>query len=198
VDSDRQEIPNPQIRDKGNLITRLRKELDKLLRKNVKTPENNNSDGTPRRDSRRQRLLETIRQQEAEIERIRAEKKALPEKIDVSKLQDYRSFKQVDNEGKYLFDFVTTAVWNVRKQMVDWLRESYDYENDLVDLFYAITHCHGWIRCTAQEVRVRLEPLQQAKRRSAQDYLCRKLTALGAQTPMGKQLVVEVGENPLP
>jgi hypothetical protein len=104
----------------------------------------------------------------------------------------------VDNEGKYLFDFVTTAVWNVRQQMIDWLRESYDYENDLVDLFYAITHCHGWIRCTTKEVRVRLEPLQQAKRRAAQEYLCRKLTALGAQTPMGKQLVVEVGENPLP
>jgi hypothetical protein len=198
VDSDRQEIPNPQIRDKGNLITRLRKELDKLLRKLVKIAQSNKNDGTPRRDSRRQRLLENIQQQEAEIERIRAEKKALPEKIDVSKLQDYRSFKQVDNEGKYLFDFVTTAVWNVRKQMVDWLRESYDYENDLVDLFYAITHCHGWIRCTTNEVRVRLEPLQQAKRRTAQEYLCRKLTGLGAQTPMGKQLVVEVGENPLP
>jgi hypothetical protein len=82
--------------------------------------------------------------------------------------------------------------------MVDWLRESYDYENDLVDLFYAITHCHGWIKCTTNEVRVRLEPLQQAKRHAAQEYLCRKLTGLGAQTPMGKQLVVEVGENPLP
>ena len=198
MDSDRQEIPNPEIRDKGNLITRLRKGLDKLLRKLVKTPENNKRDGTPRRNSRRQRLLENIQQQEAEIEQIREEKKALPEKIDVSKLQDYRSFKQVDNEGKYLFDFVTTAVWNVRKQMVDWLRESYEYENDLVDLFYAITHCHGWIRCTTKEVRVRLEPLQQAKRRAAQEYLCRKLTGLGAQTPMGKQLVVEVGENPLP
>ncbi len=198
VESERQEIPNPEIRDKDNLITRLRKELDKLLRKLVKTPENNKSDGTPRRNSRRQRLLENIQQQEAEIEQIRAEKKALPEKIDISKLQDYRSFKQVDNEGKYLFDFVTTAVWNVRKQMVDWLRESYDYENDLVDLFYAITHCQGWIRCTTKEVRVRLEPLQQAKRRAAQEYLCRKLTGFGAQTPMGKQLVVEVGENPLP
>ena len=132
------------------------------------------------------------------LEQVRAEKKALPEKIDVSKLQDYRSFKQVDNEGKYLFDFLTTAVWNARKQMVDWLGESYDYENDLVDLFYAITHCHGWIRCTTNEVTVRLEPLQQAKRRAAQEYLCRKLTGFGAQTPMGKRFVVEVGDDPSP
>jgi hypothetical protein len=121
VDSDRQEIPNPQIRDKDKLITRLRKGLDKLLRKLVKTPQNNKSDGTSRRNSRRQRLLETIQQQEAMIEQVRAEKKALSQKIDVSKLQDYCSFKQVDNEGKYLFDFVTTTVWNVRKQIVDWL-----------------------------------------------------------------------------
>ncbi len=197
VDSERQEIPNPQIKDKDNLITRLRQGLDRLLRKLLKTPENNKRDGTPRRNSRRQRLLENIQRQEAEIEQLREEKKALPEKIDVSKLADYRSFKQMDNEGKYLFDFVTTAVWNVRKQMVDWLGESYQYENDLVDLFYAITHCHGWIRCTTNEVRVRLEPLQQAKRRTAQEYLCRKLTSFGAQTPMGKRLVVEVGENPL-
>jgi hypothetical protein len=198
VDSERQEIANPQIRDKDHLITRLRKGLDKLLRKLVKTPENHKSDGTPRRNSRRQRLLENIQQQEALIEQMREEKKALPEKIDVSKLQDYRSFRQVDNEGKYLFDFVTTAVWNARKQMVDWLGESYECENDLVDLFYAITHCHGWIRCTTHEVTVRLEPLQQAKRRAAQEYLCRKLTRFGAQTPMGKRLVVEVGEDPLP
>ena len=121
----------------------------------------------------------------------------MPEKIDVSKLTDYRSFKQIDNEGKYLFDFVTTAVWNVRKQMTEWLRECYEFENDLVDLFYAITDCHGWIQCTDSEVRVRLEPLQQAKRRSAQEYLCRKLTSFGAQTPMGKRLVVEVGESPM-
>ncbi len=81
--------------------------------------------------------------------------------------------------------------------MVDWLRESYESENDLVDLFYAITHCHGWIRSTAVEVTVRLEPLQQPRRRAAQEYLCRKLTSLGALTPMGKRLVVEVGDSPL-
>ena len=88
-------------------------------------------------------------------------------------------------------------LWNARKQMTDWLRACYGCDADLVDLFYAITDCHGWIRSTDNEVRVRLEPLQQAKRRSAQEYLCRKLTSLGAQTPMGKRLVVEVGENPV-
>jgi hypothetical protein len=26
---------------------------------------------------------------------------------------------------------------------LEWLRECYEFENDLVDLFYAITDCHG-------------------------------------------------------
>jgi len=33
--------------------------------------------------------------------------------------------------------------------------------------------------------------------RAAQEQLCRKLTAFGAQTPTGKRLIVEVGESPL-
>lgn len=197
VESERQEIANPQIKEKSHLLARLGKTFDRLLRKLTKTPESKNKDGTPRHNSRRQRLENDIEQQQALIEQVRKEKQELPEKIDVSKLTDYRSFKQIDNEGKYLFDFVTTAVWNVRKQMTEWLRECYEQENDLVDLFYAITDCHGWIQCTDGEVRVKLEPLQQAKRRSAQEYLCRKLTSFGAQTPMGKRLVVEVGESPM-
>ena len=197
VESERQEIANPQIKEKSHLLARLGKTFDRLLRKLTKTPESKNKDGTPRHNSRRQRLENDIEQQQALIEQVRKEKQELPEKIDVSKLTDYRSFKQIDNEGKYLFDFVTTAVWNVRKQMTEWLRECYEFENDLVDLFYAITDCHGWIQCTDGEVRVKLEPLQQAKRRSAQEYLCRKLTSFGAQTPMGKRLVVEVGESPM-
>jgi hypothetical protein len=196
VDSERQEIANPQIKDKTNLLTRLGKKLNSLLRKLLKTPESKKKDGSPRRNNRRQRLDDEIKQQQALIDQVREEKQALPEKIDVSKLTDYRSFKQIDNEGKYLFDAVTTAVWNARKQMTGWLRECYDCENDLVDLFYAITDCHGWIRCTDAEVRVRLEPLQQPKRRAAQEYLCRKLNSFGAQTPMGKMLLVEVGNSP--
>ena len=197
VESERQEITNPVIKDKEKLIIRIRKVIDKLHRKLFKTKEQTKKDGTVRSNSQRQRLHNEILQQQAELERVREEKKCLPEKIDVSTLQDYQSFNRIDNEGKYLFDFVTTAVWNTRKQIVDWLRDYYDSENDLVDLFYAITKSHGWVRSTATEVRVRLEPLQQARRRAAQEQLCRKLTAYGAQTPTGKFLVIEVGESPL-
>lgn len=197
VESERQEIANPEIKEKEKMIVRLRNAIDKLHRKLFKTKEQIKKDGTVRSNSQQQRVQNEIQQQQAELEQTREEKKCLPEKVDVTTLQDYRSFKRIDNEGKYLFDFVTTAVWNTRKQIVDWLRAYYDCENDLVDLFYAITKSHGWIRSTATEVRVRLEPLQQAKRRAAQEQLCRKLTACGAQTPTGKLLVIEVGESPL-
>ena len=99
-------------------------------------------------------------------------------------------------KANHLFDFVTTSVWNARKQMCDWLSGYYNQENDVIDLFYAITYCQGWVKSTIDEVTVRLEPLQQRNRRAAQECLCRKLTSLGAQMPNGKRLVVEVGERP--
>ena len=197
VKSERQEIANPAIKKQQKIITRLGKVLDKLHRKLFKAKEKTNKDGTVRSNSQRQRLHDEIEQQQAELDCAREEKNGLPEKIDVSTLEDYRSFKRIDNEGKYLFDFVTVAVWNARKQMVDWLRDYYECENDLVDLFYAITKSHGWVRSTATEVKVRLEPLQQTRRRAAQEQLCRKLTTLGAQTPAGKLFIIEVGESPL-
>jgi hypothetical protein len=127
---------------------------------------------------------------------VQKEKKLLPARVDVSELENYKSIKRIDNEGKYLFDFVTASVWNARKQMVDWLRPHFDEENELVDLFYAITHCQGWIKSTKTDVTVRLEPLQQPRRRLAQEQLCRKLTSLGARTPNDKWLAVEVNEEP--
>ena len=94
-----------------------------------------------------------------------------------------------------MFDFVTTSVWNARKQLVDWLRLFFNEENELVDLFYAITDCHGRVKSTKTEVVVRLEPLQQPKRRIAQEQLCRKLTSLVARTPLGKRLIIEVDDE---
>jgi hypothetical protein len=197
VESERQDIANPDLKPLEKRIARLRKALDKRYKQLTKTPQRTNKDGTVRGNSRHLRLQAEIERKERELNDLREEKGRLPERVDVSTLQSYRSFKQVDNEGKYLFDFVTAGVWNARKQMVEWLRAYYEHDNEVVDLFYAITHCHGWVRNSFEAVTVRLEPLQQPQRRAAQEQFCRKLTALGAQTPLGKRLVVEVGESPL-
>jgi hypothetical protein len=194
--SDRQEIANPEVKKKQNLLARMQKKLSQLYKKLTKSPKVVNQDGTPRQNSQHEKLKNTIQHHEAEVERLKEEKSRLPEKVDASTLEDYKSFQRIDTEGKYLFDFVTSSVWNGRKQMVDWLRQYFNQENELVDLFYAITDCHGWIKSTKTHVIVRLEPLQQPKRRMAQEQLCRKLSNLSAQTPMGKLLIIEVGESP--
>ncbi len=195
--SENQEIANPAIKTKQNEINRLQRNLNRLFKKFSKAKDVLNKDGTVRRNSMKEKIKSDISTLEAELTIAREAKKTLPDRVDVSTLEDYKSFRQIDNEGKNLFDFVTSSVWNARKQMVDWLGGYFDQENEVVDLFYAITNCHGWVKSSRKEVIVRLEPIQQPKRRAAQEQLCRKLTSLGARLPTGKWLVVEVGESPL-
>ncbi len=194
--SENQEISNPEIKETQASIKSLQKRLSRLYKKLSKAKDVVNKDGTPRLNSLKEKLKIEITALEAEIEAMKQTKKKLPEKVNVSGLENYKSFKRIDNEGKNLFDFVTSSVWNARKQMVDWLSQSFDQENEVVDLFYAITNCHGWVKSSKTEVIVRLEPIQQPKRRAAQEQLCRKLTSLGARLPSGKWLILEVGDNP--
>ena len=196
VESEKQEIANPEVKEKEKLIKALKRQLGKLYKKLAKTTESVNKDGEARKNSKNEQLTGQIQEGEAKVDALLESKKRLPERVDVSTLENYRSFKKISDEGKNLFDFVTTSVWNARKQMVDWLRPYYNRENEIVDLFYAITECQGWIKSTETEVIVRLEPLQQPKRRAAQMQLCRKLTSQGAQTPTGKWLTIEVGSSP--
>jgi len=197
VESEKQEITNPEYKEKKGLMSRMKRQLNKFYKKFSKSKEMLNQDGSPRQNSAHQRLKQEIEQQEAEIDRLKQKTKGLPEKIDISRLEDYRCFKRICNESKNLFDFVTSSVWNARKQMVEWLLPFYENKNEYIDLFYAITNCHGWIKSEKDKVTVRLEPLQQPSRRAAQEQFCRKLTGLGAITPAGKSLVIEVGQSPL-
>ena len=197
VESDRQDIADPEIKRQASLIAGIKNGLNTLYKKLTNSNAATKKDGAPGRNSIRQRLEGTIAEQESALAVLREEKKRLPERVDAISIEDYQSIQRVDDEGKYLFDFVTASVWNARRQMVDWLRPHFDEENELVDLFYAITNGHAWIKSTRTVVTVRLEPLQQPRRRLAQEQLCRKLTNLGARTPTGKWLVVEVGEEPI-
>ncbi len=195
LESKKQEIKNPEIKKKETLLKKLRKKLGGLYKKLAGSKELTNKNGKPRKNSSRRKIAKEIEQAEAQVNKANEEKKNMPERIDVSTLQDYKSFKQIDNEGKNLFDFVTSSVWNARKQMVDWISESYKDEREVVDLFYAITNCHGWIKSTKTQVIVEIEPLEQPNRRFAQEQLCRKLTSLGAITPTGKSMIIQVGER---
>ena len=197
VDSEKQEITNPQYKQKQGLLARLKTQLNKNYKKFSKSKEVFNKDGSIRQNSVHQRLKREIEHQEAQIDDLKRQIKQTPEKIDITSLEDYRCFKRICNESKNLFDFATSCVWNARKQIVEWLLPFYENKNEYVDLFYAITNCQGWVKSEKHKVTVRLEPLEQPSRRAAQEQLCRKLTGLGALTPAGKSLVVEVGNCPM-
>lgn len=196
-DSEKQLIANPAIKSIEKEIKVVRTALDKKHKKNSRAKEVYNKDGSSRENSLKARLEAEIMELEAEYTKLLDKKKQLPEKVDVSTLENYKSFKKIDNEGKNLFDFVTASVWNARKDMTDWLLSHYPNENEYVDLFYAITQCHGWIKSEAGRVVVRLEPLQQPSRRKAQEQLCKKLNALSTRIPIGKILQIEVGQSPI-
>ena len=142
-------------------------------------------------------ITSEIAEQQVVCDQLKAEIKKLPERVDVSTLTDYRSFKKIDNEGKNLFDFVTSSVWNARKWMTNQLLPYFDDPDEVVDLFYTITECHGWVKSTSQEVRFRLEPLPQPGRRAAQEAICRTITNPGAFTSNNKRMIVEVGQSPI-
>lgn len=191
--SENQEIINPAVKEKDKEIQSRKKRLSKLCRDLSRTEASQSG----RQNSAFDRLKNEIAALEAEIKALQEIRQSLPDKVDVSSLEDYKSFKKIDNEGKNLFDFVNSSVWNARKLMVDWLRDYYHCDNYLVDLFYAITESHGWIKSTKDEIIVRLEPLQQPKRRLAQEQMCRKLTALYAKISNGKRMIIEVGDSPI-
>jgi len=197
TESERQEIANPEIKETNRIISKMATKLTRLYKKLSKSKEAVNKDGSIRRNSIREKILKEIQDKEAEIGQLHQRIKDLPERVNVSELEDYRCFQRICEESKNIFDFVTSSVWNARKHVAEWLLPLYENKNEYVDLFYAIADCHGWIKCDNNRVLVRVEPLQQPSRRAAQQQLCRKLTELGAVTPMGKWLKIEVGESPL-
>ncbi len=197
TESQNQEIANPEVKKIKNKASKIKAKLVALYKKLSKISEAFNKDGSMRKNSARQKVLFQIKEDEAEVESLKEQVKQIPEKVDVSLLEDYTCFQRICDESKYLFDLVTAGVWNARKQMVEWLLPLYENKNEYIDLFYAITNCHGWIKSDAKKVTVRLEPLQQPSRLAAQQQFCRKLSQLRVITPRGKLLQIEVGHSPI-
>jgi hypothetical protein len=191
-ESERQEIANPKIVALTKEIATIKKTLNRLYKNSAKYQGDTRASSKTKDTAVKQEIAEL----EKQITQLQKEKKAAPEKVDVKGLEDYRSFKKIDDEGKYLFDFVTTSVWNARKEMVDWLSDFYHNKNELVDFFYAISCCHGWVKSERDIVRIRLESLGRGQKGSAQEQFCRKLSSFGVRLPNGKRIIVEVGTAP--
>jgi hypothetical protein len=116
VESDRDDIDNPETKRQTSRISAMKTERNKLYRKLAKGKDATKKDGSPRPNSVKERLESTIAEQELALATAREGKKLLPERGNVSDLESYKLIKRVDDEGKYLLDFVTSSVWNARKQ----------------------------------------------------------------------------------
>lgn len=197
TESQKQEVSNPELKEIKKTASKLKSNLARLYKKLSKSKEAYNKDGSIRKNSFRQKVHSQIKEKEAEIARLKERAEKIPEKVDLSMLEDYSCFQRICDESKYLFDLVTAGVWNARKQMAEWLLPLYGNKQEYIDLFYAITHCHGWVKSEARQITVRLEPLQQPSRLAAQQQFCRKLSQLRVTTPAGKLLQIEVGNSPI-
>jgi hypothetical protein len=93
-ESKNQEISNPEIKKKQFTINRIRKRLNTLYKKISKAKDILNSDGTARKNSAKEKLKREIADLEVELKTTREAKKELPEKINVSGLEDYKSFNK--------------------------------------------------------------------------------------------------------
>lgn len=123
------------------------------------------------------------------------EKKTLPNRVDISQLEDYRPSKQSAMKGNMCLTWLHHRFGTfVNRWLIEY--DFYNHQRDVVDLVYAMSNCQGWVNSTSDEVIFRMEPFQQPKRKIAQKLLCRKLNELCAGTQSGKWFCYEVGENP--
>lgn len=193
--SENQTIQNPEIKVLDKEIKSNEKEYARKCKILSEKDKKENKSGKVRANDAYSSLKIEVQKIKNEKLELIQQKSILPERIDISGLEDYRSFKTHDNQGKNLFDFAGSLVWNARKKGVGILEQLYPFKNDVVDLFYAIINCQGTIQITDKEIRVILEPLQQASRRVAQIDFCKKITELGAKTRMNKSMIIQVAKT---
>lgn len=192
--SKNQSIANPKVKELKKTIKSTEKKYQKKCKELAQYDKNINASGKARSNDKYTRLKSELEVLKTTIDDLKREKSVLSERVDISELEGYKSYKTHDNEGKNMFDFASSLVWNARKIGVEILGQYYPFKNDLVDLFYAIIHCHGSLRINEKEIKVVLEPLEQRSRRAAQIDFCRRLTGLGAKTPGGKRMIIQVAD----
>ncbi|MCP4492899.1 MAG: hypothetical protein GY820_37195, partial [Gammaproteobacteria bacterium] len=139
IESENQDIANPILKELKVVIKKAKQNIVKLKSKLADIKPSFKKDGSARKNSAHATLKEEISEHEIVLGQTQDEAKQEPERVKTSDIEDYQKFKRVDNEGKKLFDLITSSVWNARKDMVDWLRPHWNLDNEIVDLFYAIT-----------------------------------------------------------
>ena len=111
TESQNQEIANPEVKEIKKKTSGIKAKLAILYKKLSKSKDVVNKDGSTRKNSVRQNILSQINEKEVEVEILKGKAKQLPERVDISWLEDYTCFQRICDESKYLFDLVTASKW---------------------------------------------------------------------------------------
>ncbi|MCK5101971.1 MAG: hypothetical protein KAR17_04120, partial [Cyclobacteriaceae bacterium] len=90
IESENQEIKNPSIKKKDKLIKTYKTKVGKLYKKLADSKDVLNKDGSPRQNSVKERIKKEIQKHEFKLKILKQEKKEIPERINVSSLENYK------------------------------------------------------------------------------------------------------------
>lgn len=194
-ESEKQDVINPEYKRLKKEIRNLKKKLERCERNIGRLPLTKNKDGSLRKSRRRDRLLQETVEVQEKLGIAQKELDACPERVNLKEVKG-ETFKQLDTEGKNLWDVAQWLVWNSRKKLKEILKEFLPNQRDLLPVLEAITSSRGWVRSTREVIEVRLEPLDTPRFRAAQIQLCRALNEKQIRLNNGKRLLYDVGPEP--
>jgi len=193
-ESEHQEIPNPHYKSLKQKLADLKAKLAHGERKLGRLPLTVKKDGSLRKNSTREKLTKQREELHQMIAQAEEDLDHTKETIQITNPEE--RFKQLDTEGKNLWDVSQALVWNARKKLIEMLREFLPNPRDLIPVLDAITKGRGWIRSTSEALEVRLEPLDIPRFKAAQIQLCRALNEKDIRFKNGKRLLFDVGGAP--
>lgn len=195
-ESGNQEVTNPDYIKVKKEIKQLKKQLSKCEQELGKLPVSMNQDGSVRKSKKRERLMADRALLREKLALAQKREKSCPEKIRLDAVGQQKTFKELDTEGKNLWDLAESLVWNSRKKLIDLFGRFLPNPRDLIPILETITKSRGWVRSTREAVEIRLEPLDTPRFKAAQIQLCRALNEKQIRLKNGKRLLYDVGECP--
>jgi hypothetical protein len=179
-------------------VRQLKKKIAKCERKLGRLPISTNKDGSVRKSKKRGNLQQEIAQLKEKLTAAENRQKDCPEKVRLDEVKSEETFKELDTEGKNLWDLAEALVWNSRKKLIGMFAEFLPNPRDMIPVLEAITSSRGWVRSTKEAVEIRLEPLDIPRFKAAQIQLCRALNEKQIRLQNGKRLLYDVGADPTP
>jgi transposase len=197
-ESEKQQVANPDHKELKKEVSQLKKKIAKCEQKLGRLPISTNKDGSVRKSKKRERLQQEMAQLKEKLTAAENRQKDCPEKVSLDEVKSEETFKELDTEGKNLWDLAEALVWNSRKKLIGMFAEFLPNPRDMIPVLEAITSSRGWVRSTKEVVEIRMEPLDIPRFKAAQIQLCRALNEKQIRLKNGKLLLYDVGADPTP